>query len=487
VTTVDEGSVITLTEHPSSSRFTGWSGDCAGSTATCALTVNTDLSATATFEGGLAEWVAQGASDATGTSVATQVAVAPDGSVYVAGRFLNSDSFGGPFLTTAPGEFDIFLTRYTAGGTWVWSRRLFELSSDEVISGLVTMPNGDVVVSAVFDADFDGGTGAHTPAGGSDTFVGRYRASDGAVVWDRAYGGSGNDSFTVFADTAGDLLLTGSSTSADLDLGFGPTPNTGTADGIVFSLSSDGQTIGWEDHFGGGGTDTATSAAALSGGDWVFAVVVSGNVNIGGHVVAGGTDGIGLARASAADGSIAWAVPLGISGDSVGFNGLGVDSSDRVVFGGSSSVPLSVGGPLISPPGNGVWWGRYTSAGAYDASGLLGGGGVTIGEQLKVDAGGDMLFAAYFTGTVTFGAETFVDQGANADVLAIKAAPGGSIVWARRFTAITDDGEYLFAIAPMPDGGAAIAGRAGYSTSMPFDSAGSVLGYQPAFWARLGP
>ncbi|MFZ9966425.1 MAG: InlB B-repeat-containing protein, partial [Steroidobacteraceae bacterium] len=52
-TTVNAGTSITFTATPDAgATFSGWGGDCAGTSTTCSLTVDANKAVTASFEGG---------------------------------------------------------------------------------------------------------------------------------------------------------------------------------------------------------------------------------------------------------------------------------------------------------------------------------------------------------------------------------------------------------------------------------------------------
>ncbi|UCH85120.1 MAG: PQQ-binding-like beta-propeller repeat protein, partial [Candidatus Latescibacterota bacterium] len=120
------------------------------------------------------------------------VAVNENGDVSITGDFSGSVSFGGDTLT-APGnmgEGDIFVAKYRADGSHVWSQR-FGNEHSELGSEIAVDEAGNVVVTGSFYGTVDFGGG---PIGAVevDGFLAKYD-SDGAHIWSRRLGGAGED------------------------------------------------------------------------------------------------------------------------------------------------------------------------------------------------------------------------------------------------------------------------------------------------------
>ena len=89
-------------------------------------------------------------------------------------------------------------------------------------------------------------------------------SSKGEWLWEKEYGGSGNEFLSELDLSAdGGLLLTGNSTSSDGDL----TKNNGAEDFWVVKTDANGN-IMWQQSFGGSRTDQAVSAAIAPGGGY---------------------------------------------------------------------------------------------------------------------------------------------------------------------------------------------------------------------------
>ena len=64
-------------------------------------------------------WVQAFGSSGNGSNVANAIKAAPDHSLYVAGQFSGTATFGGTTVT-ATGAFDIFLAKYSPSGSLLW-------------------------------------------------------------------------------------------------------------------------------------------------------------------------------------------------------------------------------------------------------------------------------------------------------------------------------------------------------------------------------
>jgi len=146
---------------------------------------------------GTRQWTRQWGSS--GSENAMSVAIDGSGNVYITGD-TNGAMDGGSNL----GGTDVFLTKFNADGTLLWTRQWGSAGS-EYSYGVKTDSAGDVFVSGRTSGTLDG----NTSAGGYDAFVTKYNSS-GTRLWTRQWGSSGSDGATRMAvDASGDVLVTG--------------------------------------------------------------------------------------------------------------------------------------------------------------------------------------------------------------------------------------------------------------------------------------
>jgi hypothetical protein len=148
---------------------------------------------------GNVKWVRQWGS--TEFEMATSVAVAPDGSIYVAGF-----TYGHLDGNTNAGEFtgDAFVTRYHPEGNRLWTRLLGTNRHDQA-EALTVGPDGTLYVVGSTEGRMDG----VTQLGDADAFLVALK-DDGSVLWRSQFGSSRYDfAVGVAADTLGRVYVAG--------------------------------------------------------------------------------------------------------------------------------------------------------------------------------------------------------------------------------------------------------------------------------------
>lgn len=364
-----------------------------------------------------------------------------------------------------------------------WAKRIGGMGSDNCRSVAVDA-SGNVYTTGGFEgtADFDPGPGEYllTSAGYSDIFISKVDAS-GALVWIKQIGGDKADYGNAIAlDPSGNVLTTGYfKDTVDFDPGPGSyvllidpyyvSPYTGTtylkgADIFISKLDTDGNFV-WAKQIGGNLTDFGTGIAV----DGANNVITTGEYS--NHYAVDSTDfdpgpgiynlGEGGAFVSKLDGTgnFIWAKPFGwnnsvssVCGGSaciydedytVSFRAVALDASGNVYTTGSFVLTNDF------DPGPGTF--NLTSLGSRDAvvcklnaSGSFvwakqfGGSGATVeGEDIAVDATGNVHTTGSFMGKVDFnpGSSTANLTSANPqgipDIFISKLTSAGNYTWAK--------------------------------------------------------
>ncbi len=142
--------------------------------------------------------------------------------------------------------------------------------------GVAAYADGSVI-SAGTTRSVDGNL--TTSRGGTDAWLARVDAG-GGLVWNKNYGGLGQDEFTALVPISdGGVLAVGSTTSTDGDV----TGNHGLRDIWVVRLNPGGE-IQWQKTLGGSGDDFANAAIGLSDGSFVIAgYVISNDGDVSGN------------------------------------------------------------------------------------------------------------------------------------------------------------------------------------------------------------
>lgn len=173
-----------------------------------------------------------------GTESIEGVAEGPAGNIVTTGSFMNTVDFGGGGLVSA-GQKDIFLARYTAGGTHLWSLRFGDTDLDRGYA-CDHLASGDIVLTGDARGNIDFGGGTHVGLGSSDIFVARFDTS-GAYQSDTFWGSAALETGSdVHADGAGGFVLTGVYQTA-LDFGSGALTPHGSYDIFVARFKDGGE------------------------------------------------------------------------------------------------------------------------------------------------------------------------------------------------------------------------------------------------------
>jgi hypothetical protein len=169
----------------------------------------------------------------TGKISGARIAVDGLGSVVVSGTFSGSVNFGGDSLTSAGGS-DIFIAKFDASsGAHVWSKR-FGDGDLQYGAGVAMDGNGNVVLVGSFigAVDFGGGQYVNAGIGSADVYIAKFRAN-GTHLWSKRFGdGFTQSAADVAMNAAGDSVVTGEF-SGSVDFGGGPLMCSGAADAFL--------------------------------------------------------------------------------------------------------------------------------------------------------------------------------------------------------------------------------------------------------------
>lgn len=268
--------------------------------------------------GGTDIWVARYKADGThlwstkfggiGADRGLGVAVDASGDVYVVGDFTGPVNFGGGNRTNSHGAFLVKLAGAT--GVYAWDN----VSAAMYASGVTVVSASIVAIGGSFGGtvDFGGGNVTSTPSNGFDSFVAAYNISNGAHVWSKALTTTGADGeFGGLVAVAGDVIIT-AGYFGTASLGGAPfTSNSNSEDIFVVRLKGGDGSHVWSFGKGGAGADYPHSIA--SDGTHVF---VGGEflatTNLGGSdlTTAGSFDAF-VASYNFSDGTHAWSQRYG--------------------------------------------------------------------------------------------------------------------------------------------------------------------------------
>jgi len=346
------------------------------------------------------------------------------GNSYITGNFQGTATFG-PFTLTSAGDWGTFLVKYDAGGNVLWAQ-LGEGKVWDTVRGIGVDAAGNSYVIGHYFGTATFGPFTLTSVGtyGSwDIFVVKYDTS-GNVLWARSGGGTERDVVRGIAvDAAGNSYVAGSFRGTAT---FGSFTLTTTGDYELFVAKYDA----------GGSVLRARPAGRIEGGNsHAIAADAAGNSYLVGVFAVTATFGsftlTGVGNYSIfvvkydGDGDVLWARSAGAPSEWSSARAIAVDA-DGICYVTGMFADIATFGPFT-----------LTSAGyfdmfvaEYDGSGNVlwvdsaGGPARTGGAGVGVDAAGNTyVTGTYGEGTASFGSVTLTSAGEE-DIFVAKYGPG---------------------------------------------------------------
>ncbi len=193
-----------------------------------------------------------------------------NGNVYVAGNFNSSTISFGDFTLNSTGFTNLYLVKYDGAGNVLWARAS-EGSGSISCHDMAIDPDGNVYIAGYFGSlslIFDDIT--LVTQGSDDAFLAKY-SPDGDVMYALGVGKSGGDKFHGIECTAeGDVYVTGFYNSTSLDFGSITINNSNSGlNTFLAKYDSEGNAL-WAMDIGGDGADWGRDVAVGSNGEVYF-------------------------------------------------------------------------------------------------------------------------------------------------------------------------------------------------------------------------
>jgi hypothetical protein len=344
-----------------------------------------------------------------GGDVAYAVAIDSSGDAYVTG-ITASVNFPTTSLgqTTYAGGGDIFLTEFNPTGTGVIFSVYLGGSGADTPSEILLDSTGNIYIGgSTFSPNFPTTSGVLQPTygGNGDAFLTELSPSGSSLVYSTYLGGSGADYGMAMAlDGAGDVFLTGSTTSKDfptvnpLQLG-----NDGASDVFVAEVNPTGSALLYSTYLGGSNADYG-SAIALDG---------SGDVYVSGYTYSADFPTQNAYQSSLAGGSDAFITELKPGNTALVFStflggssidrvfAMALDASGNIYLTGdtqSNNFPVTASAFQSANhggPGDAFVTKLAPGAAALVYSTLLGGSGTDQASAMALDSSGDVYLAGF--------------------------------------------------------------------------------------------
>ncbi len=394
-----------------------------------------------------------GASNDVGKSITKDAA----GNVYTTGYYSGTVDFDpgpGTFTLSALGLNDIFVTKLTSAGNFVWAKSMGGTSDDNGLS-LALDASGNVYTTGYFfgTADFDPGAPIFNliSLGDEDIFISKLDAS-GNFVWAKSMGGTlGDISNAIEIDASGNIYTTGVfQGTTDFDPGIGTFTIAGSLNGDVYvSKWNSSGNFTWAQSFSGTVGDNGTSIALDATGVYVsgyFSATVDFDPGPGvSNLISNGNQDIFIAKLSVS-GIYIWAKNIGGSNNDFG-NSIKVDGLGNVYttggFDGTVDFDPGVGTSTItSSGGTDVFISKLNVFGNFVFAKNIGGTGNDIGKSMARDALGNIYIIGSYAGTADFdpgvGIYTTTAVGLE-DIFISKFDDQGNFIWTKTMGGLNND------------------------------------------------
>ncbi|HQQ97109.1 MAG TPA: hypothetical protein PLX35_07590 [Cyclobacteriaceae bacterium] len=342
-------------------------------------------------------------------------------------------------LTSSHGGTDAWLARIDAGGVLVWNKPYGGLGQDE-FTALVPITDGGVLAVGSTTSNDGDVTANH---GLRDIWVVRLNGS-GDIQWQKTLGGSGDE----FANAAlilsdGSFIIAGYTVSNDGDV----SGNHGAEDIWVIKLDGTGKLL-WQKTFGGTFRDVANDIAlALDGGFAVAGETSSSDGDVGGSR----TSKDYLIIRMDANGNKVWSKALGSSTEDVATAVTTASDGTITVAGYASSNDGDVAGSTLTL--DNIWVVKVDGVGTMIWQKTFGGSGLDRPTDIITAADGSYLVL----GQTTSNDGNVKGNHGQLDAWLIDITGStGTLIWQQTFGGTANDVFYNFSITS--DNGLAMAG-----------------------------
>ena len=364
----------------------------------------------------------------TGDDVGYAVATDDAGNILVAGTTDSADWVSGGFDTSFNGSSDVFVAKFSPDGQHVWSTYLGGGDSESAWGIAVDDSGDVLVMGSTFAAGWVSGGFDESHNDGSDVFLARLTPAGGHVWSTYIGGADDDYGYGLATDPLGNALVTGATHSPNSGWisGGWNTSFGGSGDGFVIKVSPEGQHV-WSSYLGSTDVDYGNGIAADSAGNvLVTGGSRSADWTSGGFDTSHGGSADAFVVKLSPDGQHTWSTYLGGTAADNGY-GITTDPLDNVLLTGDTASSAWVsGGPDVTYNGNGdSFVAKLTPDGQPLWSTYIGGTSLDAANAIATDADGNALLTGWTqsSGWVSGGFDTTYDGNSDAFVARITEFP----------------------------------------------------------------
>jgi hypothetical protein len=226
---------------------------------------------------------------------------------------------GGSTLVSISPDGDMFVGRFDALGNHVWSKKFGTAGFGTAITGIRVGPDGRPTLFGAFDGSINFGGGILTAVTDVDLFLVKFNANDGAHVWSKQFGITGEHfSRWMDVDPSGRIAVTAESWG-QISYGGATLNATGGPDITLAVLNANGEQL-WAKVFGAGDREVPWSVAFASNNDVLLTGYMNGTdpFTFGGAPLSGQAiyNDLVVARFFVANGAHRWSTKFSLNGAS---------------------------------------------------------------------------------------------------------------------------------------------------------------------------
>ncbi|MEZ4394664.1 MAG: hypothetical protein R3A48_26625 [Polyangiales bacterium] len=318
-----------------------------------------------------------GATNDSGTAVAVDGA----GNVYACGAVTGTVMIGGTQIAAPDGFTETWVASWTSSGSLRWAQGFGGAQQDQCL-GLAVDAAGTLWAAGNFSGTFRAGATTVTARASGDVFLLAQRASDGAPLRLRSFGGSSGTYFDAITAHGDGAVLAVHSLAADLDLGFGAVGNQGNSDAFLVRVNGSSSST-WQLRIGANNAEVIGGVGADASGNVYFAAQTSStSLNVGGQALTFGVNDGYIASLTSA-GQLRWVTPLGAQSPS-----------------NATEVPRAI---AVRPDGTAWTVGTTNAVTFFAGSTSVPANGITSGFVVVTSAGGAVTAAR--TASITTGSQ----------------------------------------------------------------------------------
>lgn len=205
------------------------------------------------------------------------LAIDSKGNVLLLAEIANQVDFGGGALSTN-GNRDIVLAKFDENGDHLWSKSMGN-NYDDVARSLTIDPADNIIFTGSFEGTAEFAGTEHISAGRADILVAKFNAN-GEAIWSKSFGAKDEDwGNSISSDSLGNSYISGWFRN---EIAFGETTlkSKGDEDAMLLKLNPKGEVL-WAKSFGDKGLDMGKAVATVPDNGVVAIGVYHHNVDLG--------------------------------------------------------------------------------------------------------------------------------------------------------------------------------------------------------------